>query len=45
MGEEDDSLDNAGRFAQVKQKALTLCEPSRSAILWMPDDTKITYDK
>jgi hypothetical protein len=22
-----------------------MCEPFRSAVLWMPDDTKITYDK
>lgn len=45
MGREDDSLDTAGRLAQVKQKASTMCEPFRSAVMWMPDNTKITYDK
>ncbi|KAH6717106.1 hypothetical protein BKA61DRAFT_718859 [Leptodontidium sp. MPI-SDFR-AT-0119] len=45
LGREDDSLDTAGRLAQVKQKASTMCEPFRSAVMWMPDDTKITYDK
>jgi 2-polyprenyl-6-methoxyphenol hydroxylase-like FAD-dependent oxidoreductase len=45
LGKQDDSLDDAGRLAQVKQKASVLCEPYRSAVVWMPDDTKITYDK
>jgi hypothetical protein len=44
LGKQDDSLDTAGRLAQVKEKASTMCEPFRSAVLWMPDDTKITYD-
>jgi 2-polyprenyl-6-methoxyphenol hydroxylase-like FAD-dependent oxidoreductase len=44
LGKQDDSLDAAGRLAQVKEKASTMCEPFRSAVLWMPDDTKITYD-
>ncbi len=44
LGEPDDSLDDAGRLAQVKEKGSVLCEPYRSAVLWMPDDTKITYD-
>ena len=22
-----------------------MCEPFRSAVMWMPDDTKITYEK
>lgn len=44
IGKRDDSLDDAGRLAQVKEKASTMCEPFRSAALWMPDDTKITYD-
>ena len=43
LGKQDDSLDDAGRLAQVKQKASVLCEPYRSAVVWMPDDTKITY--
>ncbi|KAE9368194.1 monooxygenase [Stipitochalara longipes BDJ] len=45
VGTEDAALDMAGRLAQVKQKASNMCEPFRSAVLWMPDDTKITYDK
>ena len=45
LGRPDDSLDTAGRLAQVKQKASTMCEPFRSAVMWMPDDTKITYDR
>jgi 2-polyprenyl-6-methoxyphenol hydroxylase-like FAD-dependent oxidoreductase len=45
LGKQDESLDEAGRLAQVKQKASVLCEPFRSAVAWMPDDTKITYDK
>ena len=45
LGKQDDSLDTAGRLAQVKQKVSTMCEPFRSAVMWMPDDTKITYDK
>lgn len=43
-GERDETLDAAGRLAQVKEKGATMCEPFRSAILWMPDDTNITYD-
>jgi hypothetical protein len=27
LGKQDDSLDTAGRLAQVKQKASTMCEP------------------
>ena len=38
-------MDNATRLAQVKQKASSLCEPFRSANLWMPEDTKISYDQ
>ncbi|MCJ1250307.1 hypothetical protein MMC30_007533 [Trapelia coarctata] len=45
LGEKDASLDNAGRLAQVKQKAAVLPEPFRSANLWIPDDTRITYDR
>lgn len=45
LGKQDESLDNAGRLAQVKEKGSTMCEPFRSAVMWMPDDTKITYDK
>jgi 2-polyprenyl-6-methoxyphenol hydroxylase-like FAD-dependent oxidoreductase len=44
LGKQDESLDDAGRLAQVKQKASILCEPFQSAVAWMPDDTKITYD-
>jgi len=44
LGKQDDSLDTPGRLAQVKEKASTMCEPFRSAVMWMPDDTKITYD-
>lgn len=29
----------------MKQKASNMCEPFRSAVMWMPDDTKIAYDK
>lgn len=45
LGEKDTSLDDAGRLAQVKQKAAVLPEPFRSANLWMPEDTRITYDR
>ena len=45
MGEQDGSLDRAGRLAQVREKASTMCEPFRSAVMWMPDDINITYDK
>ena len=45
MGAEDTSLDRAGRLAQVKEKAADMCEPFRSAVMWMPDDTRITSDK
>ncbi|KAI9690268.1 MAG: hypothetical protein M1822_009229 [Bathelium mastoideum] len=45
FGHRDPSMDNAARLAQVKQKASFLCEPFRSANLWMPDDTKISYDQ
>ena len=38
-------MDNAARLAQVKQKASSLCEPFRSANLWMPEDTNISYDQ
>jgi len=44
LGKQDESLDDAGRLAQVKQKASILCEPFQSAVAWMPGDTKITYD-
>ncbi|MCJ1255548.1 hypothetical protein MMC24_003364 [Lignoscripta atroalba] len=44
LGQRDTSLDNAGRLAQVKAKAEVLPEPFRSANLWMPEDTHITYD-
>ena len=44
LGKQDTSLDNVGRLAQVKEKAQILCEPFRSAILWMPEDQNITYD-
>lgn len=45
MGSRDPSMGNAARLAQVKQKASSLCEPFRSANLWMPEDTKISYDQ
>ena len=45
LGQRDTSLDHAGRLAQVKEKASVLCEPFRSATLWMPEDTLVTYDQ
>lgn len=45
LGKRDESLDRVGRLTQVKQKASDMCEPFRSAVLWMADDTNITYDK
>lgn len=45
LGIRDTSLDDAGRLAQVKEKAKVLPEPFRSANIWMPDDTRITYDQ
>ncbi|KAH8812897.1 hypothetical protein F5884DRAFT_786622 [Xylogone sp. PMI_703] len=45
LGQQNESLDSAGRLAEVKQKASTMCEPFRSAALWMPEDTKVTYDR
>jgi 2-polyprenyl-6-methoxyphenol hydroxylase-like FAD-dependent oxidoreductase len=44
LGRQDTSLDAAGRLAEVKQKASDMCEPFRSAVMWIPDDTKITYN-
>ena len=41
----DTSLDDAARLKQVKEKAKVLPEPFRSANLWIPDDTHITYDQ
>lgn len=38
-------MDDAARLAQVKEKARILPEPFRSANLWIPDDTRITYDR
>jgi 2-polyprenyl-6-methoxyphenol hydroxylase-like FAD-dependent oxidoreductase len=43
-GKPDSSLDDFARLAQVKEKALVFAEPFRSAIQWIPDDTKITYN-
>ena len=38
-------MDNEARLTQVKQKASILKnEPFRNAVLWMPDDTVVTYD-
>ena len=37
-------VDNASRLAEIKERASTLCEPFSSAVQWLPDDTKITYD-
>ncbi|RFU28012.1 hypothetical protein B7463_g8318, partial [Scytalidium lignicola] len=45
LGKQDESLDSAGRLAELKQKASVMCEPFRSAALWMPDDTNVTYDR
>jgi 2-polyprenyl-6-methoxyphenol hydroxylase-like FAD-dependent oxidoreductase len=28
----------------VRQKASGMCEPFRSAVMWIPNDTKTTYD-
>ncbi|KAI9796417.1 MAG: hypothetical protein M1833_006189 [Piccolia ochrophora] len=44
MGRPDSTLDNVGRLAQVKAKAKDLADPFRSAVLWIPDDTKVTYN-
>jgi hypothetical protein len=44
LGKLDDSLDDRARLAQVKEKASVLAEPFRSAVQWMPNDTKITYN-
>lgn len=44
LGERDSSMDNEARLRQVKEKASRLCEPFKSANLWMPDDTLVTYD-
>jgi 2-polyprenyl-6-methoxyphenol hydroxylase-like FAD-dependent oxidoreductase len=38
-------MSDAERLAQVKEKAKVLPEPFRSANLWMPDDTRVTYDR
>jgi 2-polyprenyl-6-methoxyphenol hydroxylase-like FAD-dependent oxidoreductase len=43
-GKRDESLDNAGRIAQVKELASDLKEPFASAIKMIPDDTELTYD-
>lgn len=44
LGSLDPNLDSAARLAQIKEKASVLAEPFRSAIQWMPGDTKITYN-
>jgi len=44
LGNLDPSLDSAARLAQIKEKASVLAEPFRSAVQWMSDDTKITYN-
>jgi len=31
-------------LAQLKEKGALLCEPFRSAVAWIPDDTVVTYD-
>ncbi|KAI9753800.1 MAG: hypothetical protein M1835_000954 [Candelina submexicana] len=45
IGERNTSLDNAGRIAELKEKLHDWAEPFRSATLWMPEDTPITYDR
>ena len=40
LGRQNTSLDAAGRLAEVKQKASDMCEPFRSAVMWIPNDTK-----
>lgn len=38
-------LDNAARLAEIKAKASLLKnEPFKNAVLWMPEDTVVTYD-
>jgi len=44
LGKLDESLDNAARVAQLKEKGSLLAEPYRSAWKWIPDDTKMTYN-
>ena len=41
LGKADPTLDDAGRLAQIKQRARYLPEPCRSAIEWLPDDIKV----
>ncbi len=44
IGKLDSNLDDRARLAQVKELASVLAEPFRSAVQWIPDDTKITYN-
>ncbi|KAI9720895.1 MAG: hypothetical protein M1812_002734 [Candelaria pacifica] len=45
IGDRDTSLDNAGRLAELKERVRDWPEPFRSATMWIPDDTPITYDR
>lgn len=41
MGEVDNSLSYRDRLALIKERAKNMGEPSRSAFMWIPDDTEV----
>ncbi|TKA68709.1 hypothetical protein B0A49_03242 [Cryomyces minteri] len=43
--DEKESMSSAEKLAEVKSRAEKLPEPFRSATLWIPDSTPVTYDK
>ena len=44
IGERDLSLNDADRLAMIKSCMHDQAEPFRSANLWIPDDTPVTFD-
>jgi 2-polyprenyl-6-methoxyphenol hydroxylase-like FAD-dependent oxidoreductase len=38
-------LENTARIADLKKRTSVICEPFRSAVAWLPDDTEIKYNK
>jgi len=43
-GKDDPNMNSSQRLAEIKAKAEHQPEPFRSAVLWIPEDTNVTYD-
>lgn len=43
-GERDPNMTDADRLKLIKSKAELLADPFKSAILWMPEGTPVTFD-